>query len=144
MVIFAQKPLTNLSSNVSETYRELVTELRERSVHTPAVMRTLKFIETNFHREDLSLQHLADEIKINPTYLSRLLKSETGISFVEYLTHTRVRRAMDLLSDPTIRMQEVSKRVGFSNQHYFSTTFKKVAGISPGDYQKNRVTNYEE
>jgi len=141
VIIISQKPLENLSSAVSATYRELLMEIKKRSLHTPAIVRTLRFIETNYYREELSLHDVAQEIKISPAYLSRLLKSEVGISFVEYLTRCRVQQAMQLMGDSTIRMQEVAQRVGYSNQHYFSTIFKKVTGISPGEYRKRRVPN---
>ena len=94
------------------------------------------YIETHYYKEELSLQDLAQSVQISPTYLSRLLKSEIGVSFIEYLTYVRVQKAMQLMSDPTVKIYEVAERVGYSNQHYFSTAFKKVVGLSPVEYRK--------
>lgn len=141
IIIISHKPLENLSESVSATYHELLIELNNRSVYIPAVIRTMKFIEANYYKEELSLHDIAEEMKISPAYLSRLLKNEIGISFVDYLTRIRVQQAIQLMGDPTIRMQEVAKRVGYSNQHYFSTIFKKVSGMSPGEYHRKKGDN---
>ncbi|MDF2633675.1 MAG: two component transcriptional regulator, AraC family [Pelosinus sp.] len=136
VVIIAQRPLTDLVTGVSLAYRELITELNRKVSYTPVVLLSQKHIETYYYKEDFSLQDLAEIIKISPTYLSRLLKNEIGVSFIEYLTQVRVEKAIQIMSDPTIKLYEVAERVGYSNQHYFSTTFKKVVGLSPAEYRK--------
>ena len=78
-------------------------------------------------------------MQISPTYLSRLLKQEIGVSFIEYLTHVRVQKAIQLIQDPATKLYEVAERVGYANQHYFSTAFKKVLGVSPAEYRKRGI-----
>ncbi|MBP2646080.1 MAG: two component transcriptional regulator, AraC family, partial [Firmicutes bacterium] len=95
-----------------------------------------KYIEKYYYKEELSLSNLAEEIHMSPTYLSRLLKQEIGVSFIEYLTQVRVRKAIQLMSSSTVKMYEIAEQVGYSNQHYFSTAFKKVVGFSPAEYRK--------
>jgi two-component system response regulator YesN len=136
VVIVAQRPLTDLVRGVSAAYQELLLELNRKVSYTPAVLLSQKHIETYYYKEDFSLQDLAEIIKISPTYLSRLLKNEIGVSFIEYLTQVRVEKAIQMMSDPTIKLYEVAEKVGYSNQHYFSTTFKKVVGLSPAEYRK--------
>lgn len=136
VVIIAQRPLTNLMTGISSTYHELILELNRKASYTPIVLLSQKHIETYYYKEDLSLQNLADTVQISPTYLSRLLKNEIGVSFIEYLIQVRVEKAIQIMSDPTVKLYEVAQRVGYNNQHYFSTAFKKVVGLSPAEYRK--------
>jgi two-component system response regulator YesN len=136
VVIVAQRPLTDLVRGVSSAYQELLLELNRKVSYTPVVLLSQKHIETYYYKEDFSLQDLAEIIKISPTYLSRLLKNEIGVSFIEYLTQVRIEKAIQMMSDPTMKLYEVAEKVGYSNQHYFSTTFKKVVGLSPAEYRK--------
>jgi len=136
IVIIVQRPLTNLLTCIASDYHELILELNRKASYTPIVLLSQKHIETYYYQEDLSLQHVADTIQISPTYLSRLLKNEIGVSFIEYLIQVRVEKAIQIMSDPTVKIYEVAQRVGYSNQHYFSTAFKKVVGLSPAEYRK--------
>ena len=94
------------------------------------------YIDTYFYQQDLSLKEVAEKVGVSPDYLSRLLKRELGISFVDYVTKIRVEKAIKFMNDPSIKFYEIAEQVGYSTQHYFSTAFKKVMGISPLIYRK--------
>lgn len=136
VVIIAQRPVTDVVTGVAAAYQESISELNRKASYTPIVLLSQKHIETYYYKEDLSLQELADHIQISPTYLSRLLKNEIGVSFIEYLIQVRVEKAIQIMSDPMVKLYEVAQRVGYNNQHYFSTAFKKVVGLSPAEYRK--------
>ena len=59
-----------------------------------------------------------------------------GESFVTYLQHVRIAKAKQLLTDPSLRVYEVAEAVGFHNATYFTTTFRKVTGMSVTEYRK--------
>jgi two-component system response regulator YesN len=80
----------------------------------------------------LSLEDLAQALKVSPGYASRVLKRSAGFSFSTFLNRVRVARAVALMNDPTVRLGEVAELVGYSSQHYFSRAFKRVLGVSPG------------
>ncbi|MBD0378874.1 response regulator transcription factor [Paenibacillus sedimenti] len=120
-------------------YERLYQEAAGESSATPIVLLAKKYIRDNYHKEDLNLKEVADMIKISPSYLSRLLRQETGSSFIDYLTQVRIKQAIILLQDPMIKILEISKRVGYNGQHYFSMAFKKVLGVSPAEYRKGGV-----
>jgi len=136
VVVVSQQPIVDLMTCVPAAYHELLMEVKRKTSYTPAVFLCQKHIETYYYKEELSLKDLAEAIQISPTYLSRLLKQEIGVSFIDYLTHVRVQKAIQLMSDPALKLYEVAERVGYSNQHYFSTVFKKVIGLSPAEYRK--------
>ncbi|MEO3945469.1 response regulator [Gorillibacterium sp. CAU 1737] len=86
--------------------------------------------------EDLTLKTIAEELYMNPTYLGRIFKEDIGESFSSFLTGLRIAKAKKLLDDITVKVYEVSERVGFKDPAYFSCIFKKHVGITPQDYQK--------
>jgi two-component system response regulator YesN len=120
---------------------DVIDELREEAGgkadgrSNALALRARSYIERSYMRPELSLEETAAEIGASPGYLSRVMKRETGKSFVEWLAAYRVARAMAMLSDPAMKMLEVAESSGFSSQHYFSRVFKRICGISPSEYR---------
>lgn len=118
-----------------------VIENRRNHQQKDLVRRATEFIQNNFAREGLSLQEVADEIHISPTYLSIIFKKEKGINFVDFLFETRMKEAMRLLLMEDLKTYEVAERVGYANPQYFSVSFKKYTGVSPTEFkQSNKAT----
>lgn len=88
-----------------------------------------------YYAESISLQSVANQINVNPSYLSRLFKQETGENFVSYLTRVRIERAKSFLENSQYKIYEVADKVGYHNYTYFSKIFKKVVGVSPEEYR---------
>ena len=85
--------------------------------------------------KDLSRAEIADAIYLNPEYLSRLFKKETGASLNDYIVTEKMRAAQSLLSDTNIPVSLIATKVGYSNFSYFSQVFKKYTGMSPVEYR---------
>lgn len=102
------------------------------------VIGVRKYIEENYYDMDLSLQKVSDLFNVNKTYVSKLMKKQLGYSFVEYMTIVRIDKAKELLIDDILysNIYEISNKVGFGSQHYFSRVFKKMEGISPTEYRE--------
>lgn len=96
-----------------------------------------QFIRENYQREDMSLNTVASNVNISPSYFSAIFSAETGQTFVEYLTQVRLEKAKELLMCSSMRTAEIGYEVGYKDAHYFSYIFKKVVGCSPKEY-KNR------
>jgi len=95
------------------------------------VQGALTYLESRYRDPDLSLEAVADHLRITPNYLSRLLKASSGRSFVNYLCHLRMEKAKVLLEDPRLRIAEVAERVGYRDQNYFCRHFKTITGKTP-------------
>jgi len=91
-----------------------------------------------YYAEDISLQGVASQINVNPSYLSRIFKQATGENFIGALTKVRIENAKHLLESKSYRVFEVADRVGYHNYTYFSKVFKKVVGVSPEEYRNSR------
>jgi two-component system, response regulator YesN len=121
---------------ICDAYEALYAELADGDNCEAFVVLARNYIDKHYWNPELSLEEAASELQISPGYLSRLMKRETGSSFVEYLNRARVKKATFLLSDPAAKAFEVAERVGYRSQHYFSRAFKKVTGSSPTDHRK--------
>lgn len=99
--------------------------------------KILGYIQENFTKQQFSLGELADAFHLSQSYVTRLIKQETGSSFSELLTRMRIDRAVSLLvQSPDMKLVEIAERTGFASQHYFSRVFKEKVGFSPADYRQ--------
>ncbi len=135
MVVVEQNKALNGIAGVENCYKELVYNINKKTQYKPVVLLTIKYINANYRVNDLNLQNVAEKFNVSPSYLSKLLKHETGISFSDYLTNTRIKKAICFMEDPRTKIYEVAESVGYSNQHYFCKAFKKVIGFSPTEYR---------
>lgn len=101
-----------------------------------ALRRVLKFIDEQLQR-DISLNEVAEAAFLSPNYLSQLLKKQTGMAFVEWLTVRRMERAQHLLSHTSDRIFEVANAVGFTDEAYFTRRFRQRFGQPPSEYRKS-------
>ena len=85
----------------------------------------------------ITVDDLAALLGITPQHFCVLFKEVTGQRPVEYINSHRIKLAKDLLvKEPALMVSEVGKRVGFDNNSYFSTIFRKFEGISPRQYKE--------
>ncbi|WP_020619329.1 response regulator [Paenibacillus daejeonensis] len=98
------------------------------------VLKLKTFIEHHLH-EDLSLVRLAGIVFLNPTYLSRLFKQQTGQGVSEYIAGLRLEKSKTLLRYSPIKIQEIAGKVGFDSATSFGRFFKRESGLTPQDYR---------
>ena len=84
---------------------------------------------------NLSLFSVASTFGLSAGYLSHFFKEQTGANFSTHLESVRMTNAQTLLADETVQIQEVARKVGYSNAYSFRRVFKKVTGASPSEYR---------
>lgn len=140
--ILVQEIDTNIQ-NVPDTYHKLLKNMEDIK-GSPNVIKDIKiYIELNYKKEYLSLLDVAQQVNLSPQHLSRVFKKEMGITFVDYLTKVRIKRAIALFDNSDLKMYEIAEMVGYSTQHYFSSVFKKALGVSPIEYRKSQISSKE-
>ena len=95
-----------------------------------------EYIDTQFHRSDLSVETLCDYLHISPSHFSNIFKKVHGINFINYLTNKRIEEAMVLLKTTDYKTKVISEMVGYPESNYFSYVFKKCTNISPANFRK--------
>lgn len=119
-------------------YGRLTQQLHQELSMPDVIVQAKKYIEKFYGDEDLSLQNVADYLHVSSQHLSRVFSQALGITFSEYVTKVRICHAMDMLEEGTLKMYEIAEKAGYSSQHYFSNTFKKIVGVSPLEYRKTK------
>ncbi len=99
------------------------------------MMDAMYYIEQHAS-EDLKLRDVAASAGFSEGHFSRLFSSQIGTSFSQYLIHVRIRHAQELLLNTSLSISEIALNTGFSTADYFSTCFKRIAGITPLAYRK--------
>lgn len=99
------------------------------------VVKTLRYIEENYHNG--SLGELAKLMHYDISYLSREIKLRTGKNYTELVQEKRLSQACFLLKNTDMKIDDIAEKVGYENVSYFSRTFKKYYGITPGRYRKS-------
>ena len=94
----------------------------------------LDYIQANL-TESLTLDQISSKFFISKHYLCRIFKSATGFSVMEYIIHSRILRARQLLQEG-LSVQQAGELSGFSDNSNFIRTFGNLTGISPGRYAK--------
>lgn len=94
------------------------------------------YIEKNYGNPDITLNTVCTFLSISTSYFSSVFKAYTGETFIEALTKKRMEKAKSLIENTSKKTYEVAAEVGYSDPHYFSSTFKKVTGMTPTEYAK--------
>ncbi len=100
------------------------------------VRRVVDYISENY-MENITLSGLAELVNLSETGLSRLFRSVTGLSCIDYVIEYRLTKAMGLLRSSDKPVIEVAYETGFNNISYFNRTFKKHCGQTPSQFRKS-------
>ena len=112
-------------ADVSQTEPELGHEKQ-------AITRARRYIEENFSR-GVRLKALAEYVALSPYYFLRSFHSEVGMPPYAYLENVRVRQAQRLI-EAGKSLVDVTMDVGFSSQSHLTRHFKRIIGVTPGQY----------
>lgn len=122
---------------LKEVYRNYVA-INEMKSHRAMISEMRTYIEENFDNPDLSLKSLSDRFQISGKYASYLFKEEYNMKFVDFLLQLRVERACRLLVTTDWTVQDIALKVGYANSISFGRVFKRVTGVTPGEYRKKK------
>ena len=99
------------------------------------VLEAMDYISAHYSDPGIGVASIAQHLGISEGHLSHIFKRETDYTLLNYLTRYRIHKAMELLRDCRAKIYEVAEQVGYKDITYFSATFKRVAGVSPSEYQ---------
>jgi two-component system response regulator YesN len=118
---------------------ELATKINDRRIQrgsNDTIERMLVYIADHFQENDLSLDRLAQEFHLSPTYISKQFKEYTESNFIDYLIRIRISAAQKLLAGKDRKVNEIAEAVGYVNTRSFLRTFKKYTGMTPLEYRE--------
>ncbi|WP_107840171.1 response regulator transcription factor [Metasolibacillus meyeri] len=97
------------------------------------------------YAEKLTVNSIAAEVFVHPSYLSRKFLEVQQIGLNEYINNYRLEKAKaSMLNNPKLSISEIAEQSGFNSQHYFSVAFKKKYGMAPREYKVMEVNHNNE
>lgn len=109
--------------------------LKKQNHKRKLVVEIMSYTEAQADRT-ITLRHIAEQFGFSANYLGHLFKQETGQHFSSYVTEQSIRKACQLLQNPTLKIYEIAEQVGYKNSIYFNRQFKKLMGMTPAVYRK--------
>lgn len=106
------------------------------AAQTDTVVGRVKSYVQEHLSEDVNRTNVAKQFFLNPDYLARLFKKETGQTLGSYLQEQRILEAKKLLCQSGLPVSMVAQRVGYDNYSYFSQFFHEKTGMSPSQFRK--------
>lgn len=103
--------------------------------YTSIVNKTISYIHENILK-DLSLETVAADLYVNPSYLSHIFKKETGITLTEFINRKKVEESKYFLLHSNLSILNIANLFHFCNQSYYTVLFKKMTGITPKRFRE--------
>lgn len=131
------KTLAECQNQYKEKVFKLYDKMNEQSkkMQNETFYNIITFVNNNF-TDSITLKSLANKFYVNPIYLGRVFKKNTGSLFHEYLTNLRIEKSKLLLLKTTKKVYEIATEVGFNDPNYFISKFLKCVGETPAQFRK--------
>ena len=88
------------------------------------------------YTEHITLELLSQKFFINKYYLTKIFKETYGVTIISYIEERRITQAKNLLRFTDMTVNEISTAIGLNDANYLTRRFRKIEGMSPGEYRK--------
>lgn len=135
--LISEDNLPALKNYVQNKLLECTTSINsiKKQIENPIIKKICAYINQNLS-EDISLEQMAEYTNVSSFYLSKLFKEEKGVTFITFITDTRLDKAQKLLKETELSIKEITAQIGYNDQNYFSRIFKNKFGITPSEARK--------
>lgn len=140
-VIRAKQSLFDLLVYYMECCPKGSISLYENNIDTP-LNNAIDFAEHHLD-SSVTVQKMAEIAGYHPSHFTKLFQKRLGITPVQFIILKKKERAIELLTDTDLPISSIAESLGFSNQFYFSSFFKKQTGMNPSEYRNIYVRSYQ-
>ena len=126
--------LNVLHREAAMDYAGRMKKLRKDKICSIHVVRCIDYMHDNLH-SSITVEELAELVDLNPSYLCRLFKKETGVSVSEYIQQLKIDAAKNMLLYSDFTPARISSILALPDQSYFTQVFKKYTGLTPRKFQ---------
>lgn len=95
-----------------------------------------QYVSDNLHTS-VTVSEIACYCHISQKQLNRIFLQTDGVTVGKYVIAMRCKKIEELLADTSLPLSEISEMMGFANEYYFNTFFKRNNGMTPGAYRKS-------
>ena len=118
--------------------QKMAKKISDYQVDIPSNAYYIKLVKSyidEHYNEDLSLDSVAAKLSLNAKYLSHYFKQQTNENLTRYLSRVRIREAIELLKDSSVKLSSIYQRVGYQSKSQFYDVFIREIGYTPADYR---------
>jgi AraC-like DNA-binding protein len=94
-------------------------------------------------RHQWTINEMSKLVEVTPTHLQKVFKAATGISPMNFLRNLRLEKAKELLETEFLRVHQICRQVGITDQTHFTRDFKKKYGLTPTEYRQQHHEKVE-
>lgn len=134
----APRSVENLLRWVDYISSKVMSNKTSKEESESVVEKAKKFIRMNIC-EELSREEVANHVFLNPDYLNRIFKKETGMSISEFMMQEKFKISKELLLKTDMPVSAIAAKVGYSNFSHFAKMFKKYADMNPADFRQKHL-----
>ncbi len=133
------KSIYELEQRMYDLTYFLIQKLDRNSKYSKVINDTIDFIAKNYQNSDLSIQEIADHMRLSATHLNVLFRQEMKVTLKQYVSNLRMSKALQLLEAEHFNVTEVAERCGYANANYFAKVFKETYQMTPLEYKKQTI-----
>ena len=100
----------------------------------------MKYIDSNYTDPNLSTNVIADVFNLTPAHIGKIFREQTYKSVSNYINEIRLEKAVELLINSSLNIDEIMEKIKWENKKYFFTLFKKQYGATPTQYRLKNIT----
>lgn len=132
------KKLSELELNLTELVNEITDYIisKRNKVRDESIEGVFNEINNNYRSHDLSLEFIAQKYDYSVSYLSKVIKEETGMTFTKYIQELRFTYVKDMLVETDLPIKEIVYNAGYYDMSNFSRKFKTIVGVTPSQYRE--------
>lgn len=134
--------VVNLLFDMQLDFTERMAKLNHARKGSIYVTKAVDYIYDHLD-ESLTMERLAEEVNLNPSYFSKLFSSETGVTVKKFINQVKVDTAKQMLESTDFSAADIALSLGYSSPAAFSSVFKNITGTTPGEYRKQHANPLE-
>lgn len=129
--IYEIQHIDQISSAVEEFISSIAAYiLSTQKIYSSNIQKAIAYIEDHA-TQNITLSDVAKFLGVSSVYLSGQIKKETGINFVDFINSLRIEKAKQMISETSLRIEEIAQQCGFREYPYFYQVFKRYTGTNP-------------
>ena len=137
--ILAVQYAMSIGENQVILYSEIENSKVAASVNKDSIADKIEeYVLNNFTRQDFSVDEIAEEVNLSLGYIRQIFRSEKGVTLNDYIISCRIDKAKELLINTDNTAKDISEAVGYYDNRYFYTLFKKKVGMTTEEFRKLR------
>jgi len=133
--------LKEYHAKLAQILYETGESIQKNSNKRSLAKKVKRYVEEHFSDADLNVTHVGEAFGMQGTYLSQIIREEYGMLLPNLISLMRIEYAKGLLKGSNATILEISQSAGFLSSAVFIKTFKKLEGVTPGDYRKSYMNN---